>query len=61
MVANMATFDIERFKMQRSKSYYQILQKIGKEMLEEIKAGGDHYMEIMKCASSFWINFHWYI
>ena len=47
MIANMATFDIEKFKAQRQKSYYLLLQKIARTNIEEIKNVIEHFEKII--------------
>lgn len=43
MVANMTTFDIEKFKMQRFKAYYTLMTKLSKDELENQKTRGEYY------------------
>ena len=47
-VANMATFDIEKFKMMRLKVYYQLMQKMSVANIENFKDGSEHFEKIMK-------------
>ena len=47
-VANMVTFDIEKFKMHRQRAYYQLIQKVAKANLEATKDVSEHFESIMK-------------
>ena len=47
-VANMVTFDIEKFKMHRQRSYYGLIQKIASQGLEGLGDVNDHFERIMK-------------
>ncbi len=47
-VANMVTFDIEKFKMHRQRSYYGLIQKIARQGLEGLGDVNDHFERIMK-------------
>ena len=48
MVSNMATFDIEKYKMNREKEYYKLVAKIGKSTLEDLKIGNNYYENLIK-------------
>ena len=48
MVTNMATFDIEKFKMNREKAYYKLIEKIGKTTLEDLKISTQYYENLIK-------------
>jgi hypothetical protein len=50
-VANMATFDIEKFKMQRIRVYTSMMQKISLENIETLKDPTDHFEKILKIVS----------
>ena len=43
MIANMATFDIEKFKAQRQKNYYQMMRSLALSQIEEAREGIDHF------------------
>ena len=47
-VANMATFDIEKFKMHRQKAYAQLVQGVSRANIEVLKDGAEHFEKIMK-------------
>ena len=51
MIANMATFDIEKFKMHRQKVYYQMVNQLSRSMIEEMKMGNEHYEHILNIMS----------
>ncbi len=53
-VANMATFDIEKFKMHRLKVYETLLGKLSISNIEILKDGNDHFEKLLKIMSS-WI------
>ena len=54
MVANMATFDIEKFKMLRQKAYYGLLHKTSKAQIENIKDSNEYFEHIIKIMNN-WI------
>lgn len=48
-VANMVTFDIEKFKMHRQRAYYQLIHKVAKANLEgATKDVSEHFETLMK-------------
>jgi hypothetical protein len=51
-VANMATFDIEKFKMHRLKVYETLLGKLSISNIEILKDGNDHFEKLLKIMSS---------
>lgn len=58
MVSNMATFDIEKYKMNREKEYYKLVAKIGKSTLEDLKIGNNYYENLIKILNINWIRFN---
>ena len=48
MVSNLATFDLEKFKMGREKGYYQLVSQLGKQTIEELKESTNYYEHIIK-------------
>jgi hypothetical protein len=51
-VANMATFDIEKFKMHRQRVYYALLQKISRTNIQSFTEVGEHYEKLLKIIST---------
>jgi hypothetical protein len=47
-VANMVTFDIEKFKMHRQRSFYTLIQKVARMGLEGLSEVNEHFEKIMK-------------
>jgi hypothetical protein len=45
-VANMITFDIEKFKMQRIKMYYQTVSEIGASNIDELLKIMEYYEKL---------------
>lgn len=57
-VANMATFDIEKFKMHRMRVYTGLMQKISLANIETLKDGNDHFEKILKIMNNnIWFNY----
>eukprot|EP00347_Sterkiella_histriomuscorum_P014850 403359287 len=52
MIANMATFDIEKFKQQRHKSYCLLVQKLGRDKIEDFKNSNIHFEGLMTIMSN---------
>ncbi|CDW80977.1 UNKNOWN [Stylonychia lemnae] len=51
MIANMATFDIEKFKAQRQKSYYYLISQLARKKLEDLKNGNQHFEHMINVLS----------
>ena len=47
-IANMITFDIEKFKMHLQKTYYSLVQRVARANLEGVTEINEHFEKIMK-------------
>lgn len=50
-MANMATFDIEKFKMHRLRIYTSLVQKVSLANMEAFRDANEHFEKIMKIMS----------
>ena len=51
MIANMATFDIEKFKAHRQKTYYTLVKKVSLSQIEDFKSLSEHFQHLNQVAN----------